>query len=113
MTGFSGCPAGEASTLSQFFNHLREGVRHIWIACDHILFLLSLLPPSVLVFGNRVWKAAARFQDTFWDVFKVVTSIAVAHSITLSLAALSVISLLLALVALVWLVERIFDLKLL
>ena len=34
-----------------------------------------------------------RFRDTFWDVFKVVTSFTVAHSITLSLAALSVISL--------------------
>ena len=33
------------------------------------------------------------FSDTFWDVFKVVTSFTVAHSITLSLAALSVISL--------------------
>lgn len=109
----SGCPAGEASALSQCFACLREGVWHFWIGFDHILFLLSLLLPSVLVFRNRVWKAAAHFQDTFWDVFKVETSFTVAHSITLSLAALSVISLLLALVALVWLVERIFDLKLL
>src|SRR5205814_5126466 len=31
--------------------------------------------------------------DTFWDVFKVATSFTVAHSITLSLAALSVITL--------------------
>ena len=32
-----------------------------------------------------------RFRYSFWDVFKVATSFTVAHSITLSLAALSVI----------------------
>ena len=85
--------AGEVSPLAQFFDYLREGVWHIWIGFDHILFLLSLLLPSVLVIRNRQWLAAERFQDTFWDVFKVVTSFTVAHSITLSLAALSVISL--------------------
>jgi HupE / UreJ protein len=85
--------AGDASPLAQFFDYLREGVWHIWIGFDHILFLLSLLLPSVLIIRNRTWKAAERFQDTFWDVLKVVTSFTVAHSITLSLAALSVISL--------------------
>jgi hypothetical protein len=85
--------AGEISRLSQFFDYLREGTWHIWIGFDHILFLLSLLLPSVLILNNREWKAAERFRTTFWDVLKVVTSFTVAHSITLSLAALSVISL--------------------
>jgi hypothetical protein len=85
--------AGEVTALSQFFDYLREGVWHIWIGFDHILFLLSLLLPSVLILRNSEWKAAERFRDTFWDVLKVVTSFTVAHSITLSLAALSVISL--------------------
>ena len=85
--------AGESSALAQFVDYFREGVWHIWIGFDHILFLLSLLLPSVLLLRNKVWKAAERFRDTFWDVLKVVTSFTVAHSITLSLAALSVISL--------------------
>ncbi|MEW6688904.1 MAG: HupE/UreJ family protein [Pseudomonadota bacterium] len=85
--------AGEASRLSQLRDYLREGVWHIWIGFDHILFLLSLLLPSVLILRNREWLGARRFGDSFWDVFKVVTSFTVAHSITLSLAALSVISL--------------------
>ena len=85
--------AGESSRLAQFLDYLREGVWHIWIGFDHILFLLSLLLPSVLVLRQRQWKAAERFRDTFWDVFRVVTSFTVAHSITLSLAALAVISL--------------------
>jgi len=85
--------AEAASALSQFFDYLREGVWHIWIGFDHILFLLSLLLPAVLVFAHGAWKAAPRFRDAFWEVFRVVTSFTVAHSITLSLAALSVISL--------------------
>jgi hypothetical protein len=85
--------AGETSALAQFAGYLREGIWHIWIGFDHILFLVSLLLPSVLVLRNSTWQPAERFRDTFWDVFKVVTSFTIAHSITLSLAALSVISL--------------------
>jgi hypothetical protein len=85
--------AGETSRLAQFFDYLREGVWHIWIGFDHILFLISLLLPSVLILKNRTWNPAERFRDTFWDVLKVVTAFTIAHSITLSLAALSVISL--------------------
>jgi len=85
--------AGESSALAQFLDYLREGVWHIWVGFDHILFILSLLLPSVLVLKNRGWQAAERFRGTFWDVFRVVTSFTIAHSITLSLAALSVIAL--------------------
>ena len=85
--------AGESSRLAQFFDYLREGVWHIWIGFDHILFLLSLLLPSVLVLKDRRWQATVHLRDTFWDVLKVVTAFTIAHSITLSLAALSVIAL--------------------
>jgi hypothetical protein len=69
----------------QFADYAREGVWHIWIGFDHILFLVSLLLPAVFV--------ASRFAPVFWDVFRIVTAFTVAHSITLSLAALSVITL--------------------
>lgn len=81
------------SAVTQFFDYAREGVWHIWIGFDHILFLLSLLLPAVLVFGAGRWQAVDRFAPAFWDVFKIVTSFTVAHSITLSLAALGVVSL--------------------
>lgn len=84
---------GEMSALRQFASYLREGVWHIWIGYDHILFLLSLLLPAVLARERHHWNPAARFPDAFWDVFKIVTSFTVAHSITLSLAALGVIAL--------------------
>ena len=84
---------GEMSTWRQFASYGREGVWHIWIGYDHILFLLSLLLPAVLLRERRQWLPVTRFGDAFWDVFKIVTSFTVAHSITLSLAALGLISL--------------------
>ena len=81
------------SALSQFLDYGREGVWHIWIGYDHILFLLSLLLPAVLALEAGRWRAVERFRPAFWDVFKIVTSFTVAHSITLTLAALGVISL--------------------
>jgi hypothetical protein len=84
---------GEASRLAQFLSYAREGVWHIWIGFDHILFLLSLLFPAVLAASARGWEPAARFGPAFWDVFKVVTAFTIAHSITLSVAALRVLQL--------------------
>jgi len=81
------------SRLEQFADYVREGVWHIWIGFDHILFLVSLLLPSVFILVENRWAPATRFRDTFWDVFRVATSFTIAHSITLSLAALSIIQL--------------------
>jgi len=80
------------SRWRQFADYFVEGVWHIWIGFDHILFLLSLLLPAVLVWRAR-WEPVARFHDGFVDVLKIVTSFTVAHSITLSLATLGVVSL--------------------
>jgi hypothetical protein len=82
-----------ADRWSQFVDYVREGVWHIWIGLDHILFLVSLLLPSVLLWRASAWQPAERAIDAFWDVFRVVTAFTVAHSITLSLAVLSVIDL--------------------
>ena len=51
--------AGEVSRLEQFGQYLAEGVWHIWIGFDHILFLLSLLLPAVLVHETDVYKRQA------------------------------------------------------
>jgi hypothetical protein len=82
-----------ADRWSQFTDYVREGVWHIWIGLDHILFLVSLLLPSVLLWRASAWQPAERASDAFWDVFRVVTAFTVAHSITLSLAVLGVIDL--------------------
>ena len=90
------------SRFTQFVDYAREGVWHIWKGFDHILFLLSLLLPAVLIPRARGtaqpgliagWSAVAEFPPAFWEVFQIVTAFTIAHSITLSLAALGVITL--------------------
>jgi hypothetical protein len=81
----------EPSRWQQFLAFGREGVWHIWIGFDHVLFLLSLLLPAVLARKDDRWEAVDAFAPAFWDVFKIVTAFTVAHSITLSLATLGVI----------------------
>ncbi len=86
----------ELSLWEQFLDYGKEGVWHIWTGFDHILFLLSLLLPAVLVrsrIPGQRWQAAPSFRAALLDVVKVVTAFTVAHSITLSLAALDVVSL--------------------
>ena len=81
------------SLLSQIVAYVREGVWHIWIGFDHVLFLLSLLLPAVWLRSAGRWQPAPRFAGVFWEVLRVVTAFTVAHSITLTLAALELISL--------------------
>ena len=78
---------------AQFIDYAREGVWHIWIGFDHVLFLLSLLLPAVLLWRAQAWQAVETFRAAFVDVFKVVTAFTVAHSITLTLATLGVVEL--------------------
>jgi len=72
---------------------VREGVDHIWTGVDHILFLLALLFPSVLRWQGGQWEVSASFRATLISVLKIVTAFTLAHSITLSLAALKIVHL--------------------
>lgn len=76
-----------------FRDYVVEGVHHIWIGTDHILFLLALLLPAVLRYESGRWSAQERLRPVLWDVFGVVTAFTLAHSITLTLAALEVVKL--------------------
>jgi hypothetical protein len=75
----------------QFATFVDEGVWHIWTGFDHILFLLSLLLPAVLVRVPDGWRSSMSFRASFVDVAKVVTAFTLAHSVTLTLAALSIV----------------------
>lgn len=83
-------PPGAWQTLKQY---TVDGVWHIWIGYDHILFLLALLLPAVLVRRDQHWQGVASFRAAVMEVLKVVTAFTLAHSITLSLAALGLVSL--------------------
>jgi hypothetical protein len=56
---------------------VREGIHHIFVGPDHILFVLALL-----LLGGRLWSQV-----------KIITAFTVAHSITLALATLSIVQL--------------------
>jgi HupE / UreJ protein len=83
----------EPELLRQFLTFLWEGVWHIWIGIDHILFLISLLLPAVLRRRPASWEPVESFGEALVETVKVVTAFTLAHSITLSLAALGVLSL--------------------
>jgi HupE / UreJ protein len=81
------------SPWSAFIEYLSAGIRHILTGIDHLLFLLSLLLPAVLVRRENRWEAVPIAAPAFTNIVKVVTAFTLAHSITLSLAALNVIRL--------------------
>jgi hypothetical protein len=70
---------------------VQNGVWHIWAGFDHLLFLISLLLPAVARRADGRWYTAPRFADVFTETMKVVTAFTVAHSITLSVAALGIV----------------------
>lgn len=69
------------------------GIWHIWIGIDHILFLLALLLPAVLRREGGRWLPVERFRTSLWNVVAIVSMFTIAHTVTLSLAALDVVRL--------------------
>jgi hypothetical protein len=81
------------SRWRQFLDYWREGVWHIWLGFDHLLFLITLLLPAVLRREAGQWRQVDSFRTVVTDVVGVVTAFTVAHSLTLSAAVLGWISL--------------------
>ncbi len=94
----------DVSVWNGFMAMIKQGIWHIWIGLDHILFLLALILPSVVrrrqedsvtstSKGASIWQPVARFKPAFLYILKVVTFFTIAHTITLSLASLELVSL--------------------
>ncbi|MRH99221.1 hypothetical protein GH721_01635 [Kriegella sp. EG-1] len=104
----------DTSVWKGFVAMIQQGVWHIWIGLDHILFLLALILPSVvrrwsdprITNKKKVdyvikksgiitwdWFPVERFKPAFLYIVKVVTFFTLAHTITLSLASLEIINL--------------------
>lgn len=81
------------SIWSTFADYVLEGVWHIWIGFDHVLFLISLLLPAVLFRENKQWQPVENLKPTFQSVVKIVTVFTLAHSITLWLAVMGYVAL--------------------
>ncbi len=99
----------DTSIWKGFVAMIKQGVWHIWIGFDHILFLLALILPSVVrrkksaevtddigakpKFNIWGWEPVQKFRPAFIYILKVVTFFTIAHTITLSLASLNIVSL--------------------
>lgn len=93
----------ETSLWKGFMAMVRQGIWHIWIGLDHILFLLALILPSVVRRKKREdpnekfsiwgWEPVKKFRPAFIYIIKVITFFTIAHTITLSLASLNLINL--------------------
>ena len=84
---------GEGSVMSGITGMIESGAHHIWIGYDHILFLLALLLPSVMRREGRRWVSVDGLRPAIIQVVKIVTMFTVGHTVTLTLAALGVVSL--------------------
>ncbi len=99
----------DVSLWKGFIAMIKQGVWHIWIGIDHILFLLALILPSVVRRKERVaiakkesntekhkifgWQPVLKFKPAFLYILKIVTFFTIAHTITLSLASLDIVRL--------------------
>ncbi len=80
-------PSGTGAS-SSVYSFLREGVHHILIGYDHLAFLGLLLLPVVLRRSDRSWRPVAGIRPALLQAAGIVTAFTVAHSITLTSAAL-------------------------
>jgi hypothetical protein len=83
----------EPAAWRQLRSFVTEGVWHILHGYDHVLFLFTLLLPAVVTYREGGWIARESLKEALLDVAKVVTAFTLAHSLTLSLAALDVLRL--------------------
>ncbi|WP_435980404.1 HupE/UreJ family protein [Psychrobacter sp. DM4] len=82
----------DTGMLAMAFNFLKSGIHHLLIGWDHLLFLFVLLIPAVYIRKQKQLVAVSKPKSALLEVFWIATSFTLAHSITLSLAALQVVS---------------------
>ncbi len=84
----------DPNTLKALTGTIALGMEHIFIGTDHILFVLVLLIPAVMTYSMvDGWGPVPSFQSGLWRVMKIATAFTIAHSITLTLGGLDIISL--------------------
>lgn len=86
-------PVFAPSHWRAFVEYFQAGIWHILSGVDHLLFLLSLLLPAVLLRSGDHWEPVVQVRPAFVSIVKVVTAFTLAHSLTLTLAALDIVRL--------------------
>jgi hypothetical protein len=97
-SGTASDPAAGSTAAAQSEPHaaagfVREGMRHILGGYDHVLFLLALLLPAVMRRTKTGWQPVERLAQAIMPVAVIVTAFTIAHSVTLTLAGLKLVSL--------------------
>lgn len=77
------------TTLKQF---IYQGIIHILIGLDHILFLLALLLPAVLQRKDKKWQGIGEIKTILTHTVWIVSAFTLAHSLTLTATALGWLS---------------------
>mgnify|MGYP006393766867 CR=1 FL=1 len=85
--------AEEPSGITTFVTFVREGVIHLLIGFDHLLFLIVLMLPLTLRGSNSNSGPTAGWglRRRLLELASVVTAFTLAHSITLGLSALDIL----------------------
>jgi len=78
---------------ASFATFLREGIWHIWLGFDHVLFLLCLLLPAVFPRTAGRARPAESLRGVVAEVLEIVTAFTLAHSITLVISAVGLLQL--------------------
>jgi hypothetical protein len=83
-----------SSNLSEtFMTYVKEGTHHILTGYDHLLFLFCLLLPAVYRRVDNQWVPVESKTTAIRNTFYIATAFTLAHSITLTVAALNIVSL--------------------
>lgn len=82
----------QARTMADvFMSFFQEGLVHIAIGYDHILFLCCVLLGCVVHWQGRRWQAKASARACLLEVLALVTAFTLAHTLTLALAVFGVL----------------------
>jgi len=83
--------AQSANSFQNFLKFITQGIIHVLIGLDHVLFVICLLLSATLFMKNSAQQENnSRFLMT--NIFKLITTFTVAHSITLILASTKILS---------------------
>lgn len=83
----------QSQWFSSTLEYIYQGMLHIWIGIDHILFLLALLLTCALQRKDKRWVEISQIGQIFKDTTWIVTTFTIAHSITLTATAMDWINL--------------------
>lgn len=85
--------SADGSTWDAFKEFTVQGVIHIWIGFDHILFLISLILTCVLTRQHKQWVGNNNIRQIISSTTWIITAFTIAHSLTLSATAMGWITL--------------------